>query len=398
MAKPDEKQLARINRLALESTFEAGDVEIFQFLAADQQLTAHQTKFDIRTLRKFKRDMLGGDTALLVNHNQRGMLPLGRSFAGMLDTNGDTKCQMYIPLKDAFDRERDEAMTVASGFKQGTNYDVSVGIHATFYECSICGDDVRSYKCAHWPGQRYNIAKENEAPNVQTCFATIHGTKTAKDEDGEEYYIDVSCSELSCVVDGAVERAGVEPISFSCGEDGEIKSMQLAGAKFEKKSDGAGLGQTKLCFTAKAEAIPGSSENSSEPPPAAKPTEVVTDVTAMLDKYAEVKVELKTLQDKYTTLQTESNAEKETAETRSAAFAKVIIEAIATFSIRLQGNDYETETEAKKLAQLSPESLAAEYATVLAMVEAQPSGRITYRKKIEATSAAVLADSAFASK
>jgi len=414
--KPTKEMLAAINALALEGSFSDEDLEVFQFLAADGQLTAHHTKFDVRTLRKFQRDMQHGDVALLVNHNQRGMLPLGRSFSSVLADSGDVRGQFFIPLKDAYGREREQAMEVASGIKQGTNYDVSVGIHATFYQCNLCGHDVRTWECKHWPGMEFEVKVDEHTVKKEMCFATVLGKKVATDENGMEYFADVGCSELSCVVDGAVERARAERVSFSKDKDGKITAMKVGADEFTKVDEHAEVPELELHVRGKFEKI--------APPAGADAGKAVEEEAAAdeqelsaagaegtaaegegegaLEAPAELVAMSKALAkataqiEKFEAKITELSATVKTAEDALAKLSAYVRKCTHENSIRVLGNQYDQEASEALLAKVDVDGLiaahgkAVEALSQLATGRQSPAGALAVSQRHQ-----VLSDSAF---
>lgn len=381
MAKPRQDQLERINRLVLEGQLTAEDVEVLQYRMVDANKTFYNTQFDIRTLRKFSRDVEQGKVALIELHRSSSMLPHGRSFSATLQPNGDLSGQFFVPIKDAMGNVRQDRLSFISGYKDGTVFDVSVGVHNTVYECNICGYDVRTMDCRHFPGREYNVAGENEVPKMVECIALCKGKVIERDEAGNEYFADCGCSELSHVVDGAVERARTQPVSFS--KDGEDEVVEFAGGGRLKKGDMSSL---NLTFSATMERVQVESL-SREELDKIQEAELQKAIEELNTANAALQAEIETL--KAATVDVNASPEYQAALADLQQFKAALVEIVQKNYIKTQGNKYNADTDRERLMALSFDDLSKVLEETAQAVSALPHGRQTPQKPTDQQTPAI---------
>lgn len=371
MPKPTAQQLQRINSLVLGTKLSDEDVEVLQFSIFDTKETHYSTVFDTKTLQKYKKDLSDGKVALIELHRQGGSfdtaarLPHGRSFDARLGADGQLSGQFYVPLKDVKGNFRKERVEFVSGIYDGTTFDVSGGIHATRYECSICSKDIRTYACGHWPGQTYEMENDAGVKTQVKCIAYVKGTKTATAPDGSEYFSDVGMSELSGVIDGAVESAHPQHVTYGKDDEGHTNSMVLNGQTFQKceedKLNSMILEHNKTPLRFSVGAVEFAVEESA----AAEPTEELTAEASdtVLNRLLEKVEECVNLQSQTTDL----------GNKLSLALAKVVeyerqlsdrkklddylVDLTIQSGIRLHGNAYPVESERDRLSKATAEDL-----------------------------------------
>lgn len=214
--KPLNEELQVINeKFAKEPYKSREDLYAFPLLAIDNQMTAYFTKAHPNTLNKWAKDLNEG-VSFLVGHEQSG-IPIARSFKGsihdhegLIDLYGKFFMQRGIELQGI---KTDDFM---QAFLGGTLEDVSIGFKAGWYECSICGLDIRSLDCPHMPGKEYDVDGKKVL-----CFAWImHSTEKP-----------AQLVEVSAVYKGAVKRAKFKskksvPVNFINTPE-ELKEAEL---------------------------------------------------------------------------------------------------------------------------------------------------------------------------
>lgn len=214
MSKPNAEQLVKINKFARTPLTE-DEVYVFTSMMIDNAVTSYSTIVHENLLRKFSVDVKRG-IGLLLSHDS-SKLPVGRTFDATLvedwdERTGESLKSLYGDHYIALGRNTESGMTtddIAKGIDSGTIFDTSIGFNAKSMKCSICGNDIRSYDCPHFPGREY-IVEDDEGVGVkETCYAIIG-------EDGEGELI-----ENSLVYAGACNRATIVN-EYSMGSDSTI--------------------------------------------------------------------------------------------------------------------------------------------------------------------------------
>lgn len=215
--RPTKDELAVINeRFAKVPYKSVDDLYVFWLMAIDNQMTLVYTKAHPDTLKKWAKDLEEEGVSFLFGHHQ-DYLPFARSFKGLVREHEGLvelfgKFFMQKGLKIG-EINTDDFMQAYLG---GTLQDVSIGFKAGWYECSICGLDIRDPECSHMPGQKYEIDGEEVL-----CFAWIMHSEEKPAILGE----------VSAVFKGAVPRAKFKgkkevPAAFVSSAE-ELKSSDI---------------------------------------------------------------------------------------------------------------------------------------------------------------------------
>lgn len=228
MSKPNREQLEKINRFT-RSELTEDDVYVFPNMMIDNAVTSYYTIVHENLLRKFSADVKRG-VGLLLSHDSN-KLPVGRSFDATLvedwnEDTGETSKSLYGDFYIALGRNTESGMTtddIVSGIDTGTIFDTSIGFSAKSMKCSICGEDVRTWNCPHFPGRDYIVENEDGVGETQTCYAIMG-------EDGVGELI-----ENSLVYAGACSRATIVN-EYSVGNDNVSKNMPKLQVVEELKS------------------------------------------------------------------------------------------------------------------------------------------------------------------
>ena len=228
MSKPNREQLEKINRFT-RSELTEDDVYVFPNMMIDNAVTSYHTIVHENLLRKFSADVRRG-VGLLLSHDSN-KLPIGRSFDATLiedwdETTGETLKSLYGDFYIALGRNTESGMTtddIANGIDTGTIFDTSIGFSAKSMKCSICGEDVRTWNCPHFPGRDYIVENEDGVGETLTCYVIIG-------EDGVGELI-----ENSLVYAGACSRATIVN-EYSMGNDNVSKNMPKLQVVEELKS------------------------------------------------------------------------------------------------------------------------------------------------------------------
>ena len=195
--QPTKDELAIINeRFAKEAYKSCSDLYTFPAMIIDNRMTAYYTRVHPTFLEQCVKDLFNG-VGFLIGHN-RDDLPMARSFKGTAVSNGEVM-EVFAKFFMQKDLEINKVNTdeFMKAFLGGTIEDVSIGFAAKKYECNICGNDIRTMDCPHWPGKRYND-KNKEDENGTLCFAWV---KEPAGPSGE------ALLEVSAVYKGAAPKA-----------------------------------------------------------------------------------------------------------------------------------------------------------------------------------------------
>ena len=217
MGRPTKEQLEKINRLSKVELTE-DDVYVFHNLMIDNAVTSYYTIVHENLLRKFSVDVKKG-VGLILSHDS-SKLPIGRSFDSTLveewdEETGEALKSLYGDFYIALGRNTESGMTtddIVRGIDSGTIFATSIGFSAKTMKCSICGHDIRSWDCPHWPGKEYIVENEEGVGETVTCCAIIG-------EDGVGELI-----ENSLVYAGACSRASIVN-EYSKGNDSVTKNL-----------------------------------------------------------------------------------------------------------------------------------------------------------------------------
>ena len=172
---PTEKELALINRYALES-LSADRVYVRTMDLTNDQWGSHH----VRMSRGFQRSIIDSTPgkSLLLGHPQaRGLpaIPEGRFFDAEehRDANGVTwnRAKFYLVKTD----QNEHARAQIDG---GVWQHASVGMELDWMQCSVCGENLYGDKCRHVPGSAY--------PRTLAAIEDF-GAETVPDDPGKVY-------------------------------------------------------------------------------------------------------------------------------------------------------------------------------------------------------------------
>jgi len=194
---PSKDELAIINERFAKTPYKSeNDLYSFPAMIIDNRMTAYFTRVHPTFLEQCTKDLING-VGFMVGHDTN-KLPMARSFKGQLVSDGED-IEVFAKFFMQKDLEVNGVNTddFMKAFLGGTTEDVSIGFSAKKFECSICGKDVRSMDCSHYPGKKYND-KGKEDENGILCFAWV---KEPAGPSGE------ALREVSAVYKGAVPKA-----------------------------------------------------------------------------------------------------------------------------------------------------------------------------------------------
>lgn len=179
--EPTPSQLEKINQLA-KKPLEKEDVFVFSAkLAGDMIIPNRYIQLSKPLLNAFKQDAVGG-VSMLLDHSWAGCfgrpkpaIAYGRTFDAQM-THSDVEgedwalyADHYIPRGVEVDGISTDS--IIQSIEAGTMFDTSIGWGAEKYVCSICGGDIRSYRCPHYPGRKYVINEGEDDEHIELCYA-----------------------------------------------------------------------------------------------------------------------------------------------------------------------------------------------------------------------------------
>jgi hypothetical protein len=178
--EPTPSQLEKINQLA-RKPLEKEEVFVFSAkLAGDMIIPGRYIQLSKPLLGIFKQDAEDG-VSVLLDHSWAGFgrpkpaIAYGRTFDAQLkrsDVDGEEwalYADHYIPRGIEIDGISTDS--IIQSVETGTMFDTSIGWGAEKYACSICGGDIRSYKCSHWPGRKYVVNEGEDDEHIELCYA-----------------------------------------------------------------------------------------------------------------------------------------------------------------------------------------------------------------------------------
>ena len=178
--EPTPSQLEKIHQLA-RKPLEKEEVFVFSAkLAGDMIIPGRYIQLSKPLLGIFKQDAEDG-VSVLLDHSWAGFgrpkpaIAYGRTFDAQLkrsDVDGEEwalYADHYIPRGIEIDGISTDS--IIQSVETGTMFDTSIGWGAEKYACSICGGDIRSYKCSHWPGRKYVVNEGEDDEHIELCYA-----------------------------------------------------------------------------------------------------------------------------------------------------------------------------------------------------------------------------------
>lgn len=222
--EPTPSQLEKINQLA-KKPLEKEEVFVFSAkLAGDMIIPNRYIQLSKPLLNTFKQDAVDG-VSMLLDHSWAGFfgrpkpaIAYGRTFDAQMkhsDVEGEDwalYADHYIPRGVEIDGISTDS--IIQSIEAGTMFDTSIGWGADKYVCSICGGDIRGYRCSHWPGKKYVVNEGEDDERIELCYAIAKPPGFLM--------------ENSLVFDGAYPTAGV---LSQVGNEGESHWVEVANLK-----------------------------------------------------------------------------------------------------------------------------------------------------------------------
>lgn len=242
--KPTAEQLAIINSRLPGTRLSAEQVEVLPFRVFDNKVTDRYTVMSKEMMAKLVFDLNAGHAAFNRLHQSNSTLPVGRSVnaklvrvpspgasrgTDQLDPNRplyEVHANMYAVVQNHDGSVAEDGKEIADKYNTGSAYACSAGVQTGFYQCNICGNDIRDWqKCDHMLGRTYSV---NEKPKL--CMALMTGHDI---QDGVA--MDCGVYEVSAVTAGGVANAGVLTQTFGHYSEGtdlaEFKKSAFADNK-----------------------------------------------------------------------------------------------------------------------------------------------------------------------
>jgi hypothetical protein len=175
--KVTEDELKLINQFYTQKELTVDDLMVMDVVGAIAGVqTAYFSYLTPRSIQNFVMDVNGKlrskdapSVGYYLNHDTTSRLPLGVLF----DANESGEEQdlefrhkVFLPLNYSTGDVTVE--DYIKSVEMGMSEQVSVGFISNKLTCRICGDDIRSFKCPHMPGGRYNVGTEEE-PKFVVC-------------------------------------------------------------------------------------------------------------------------------------------------------------------------------------------------------------------------------------
>jgi hypothetical protein len=356
-------------------------VEVLPFRLFDNQLTDRYTIMSQEMMKKMALDANNGMIAFNSMHQSSSTLPVGRSIAGQIvtdGTNSELQVKLYAVIQRPDGTTMEDGKDIADRYNTGAVYACSAGVQVGFYQCSICGNDIRDWQnCDHFPGETYII---DEKPVVATALMTGHDIQNG-------IAMDCGCYECSAVTAGGVRNASVLSESFSLySKDLDVKEFKKS--QFEGKEIAEHI--TLMPYTAKP--------NKEEVPMGdiAQDKELLSKNYELVAEKAKIEVKLATLEGEFNLLKTTSEAVAKQLETTQAEFAQSKID--------LAGALASVEEFTKKTADLeaAAEALKVEYEAKIADAETKVANAAAFKAAyiaiVEADGVKIAREADYASK
>jgi len=192
---PADDDIALINRLA-RSPVDPEQVYVFPMIPSNDSLDCYYTRMSQSSLQNYAADCAAG-VGIMNSHRTSSWsgdveLPIGRTFYGEMRASPDGAAALIARAYLLRDYQPNPGTVntdvLIRGIENGAIFDLSIGFKVVgggWYRCSICGFDLMSQKCSHYPGYSYD---------GERCFAWVENARL---------------SEVSLVYDGATPGAGI---------------------------------------------------------------------------------------------------------------------------------------------------------------------------------------------
>ena len=187
--QPNEDELKIINTHFAKKELKAEDIYVFSVDAADNDtLTGFYSRLGTDMIEGFHKDVMARRDnpqteiiGYLFGHNTHE-IPSGTLFDSELVQvqEGESKLSAFHPsvyMAKGLTSGGIGTDDYIKAYEAGHTEAVSVGFQAGSFICDLCNEDIRGFKCSHYPGGMFNIAKEDETPIMKQCTYTVHQGK-----------------------------------------------------------------------------------------------------------------------------------------------------------------------------------------------------------------------------
>lgn len=163
--------------------------------ATSNRLDAYYTRMAVSSLKNYALEAADG-VSFQDSHLTDGLaFMMGRSLTG--EFKGSQGNGVARVLADIYTIQNlPETNNFISKYRTGIAKDVSIGFYGGRFICSICGMDMMSWDCWHYPGREYEVEEENDddSKTIRKVIATA---------DVEDAHL----AEISAVYKGATPGA-----------------------------------------------------------------------------------------------------------------------------------------------------------------------------------------------
>lgn len=242
--RPTEDELKKLNQFYTKKELSANDLWVLDVEGAHTGVqTAYYSYLTDRSIENFVVDVnaklvnkKGRTIGYYLNHDKFSRLPLGGLFdAEKVDgEDNESTFSHKVYMRSGYSTGDITTDDYVDAVDSGIIEDVSVGFIANKTICRLCKEDIRSMKCPHWPGMRYNVGTEKE-PRFEICTYDVDGAKLQEEsaawkgalpgakvlsEDGDNPHPPANIKafpegawlKFNCSYDGSIELA--EDIEF----------------------------------------------------------------------------------------------------------------------------------------------------------------------------------------
>lgn len=189
--RPSEDELSFINRKFVkgEQKLSQDDMWVLDVEGAKSGVqTAYFSHLSKKSIENFVKNVNAKShnrnaktIGYYLNHDTVSRLPMGALFDAKVVEDGDQLAfQHKVFLPAGYSTGDVTTDDYVRSVQLGMSEDVSVGFVSNKFICDICENDVRSTKCSHWPGVRYNVGTE-DAPEYKVCTYTVDKAKLVEE-------------------------------------------------------------------------------------------------------------------------------------------------------------------------------------------------------------------------
>jgi hypothetical protein len=163
--------------------------------ATNNRLDAYYTRMMPSSLKNYAAEAAEGVSFQDSHQTDALTFMMGRTLTGeYIGAQGDGKARVLVNLYTI--QNLPETGNFISKYRTGIARDVSIGFYGGTFICSICGLDMMSWDCWHYPGREVEVEEEN-----------TDGSKTVRKVIATADVEDAHLAELSAVYKGATPGA-----------------------------------------------------------------------------------------------------------------------------------------------------------------------------------------------